>query len=356
MKIERFNRIKTITLFMIFTIVVGYFITIPTVTNANYDKSKASEVIKDIVYPVADKNPVQTSGYGSRWGKLHAGVDIAKNGDATGTPIVAVADGVIVEMGNEKQGVQGYGGYGGFVLIDHKNYYSFYAHQLNNPTKLKAGDKVKAGQKIGEIGNTGASTGAHLHFEFRFVGKGGGKMNSNTTVDPAPYMKKAKKLDKPSKDGISTGGDKEEKDDSKEEKKGFNKYKSPFIEKKAVMNKKGLKGTDVPMGAETTMKITQLSETFYDMSLKIAVYMVIAFFVYTSACVVWYFAVSFRNGYSSEKFAKIAGIPLVVNKESKLNLLGRWGLSLVIVIVFLAELYVPLMHAIYIGLYKIGIF
>lgn len=85
----------------------------------------------------------------------HAGIDIANR---TGTPIVAADAGYVVLAGRDTWG------YGNQVLIDHGNgYVTRYAHL--NTILVKAGDKVSKNQKIGTMGNTGRSTGPHLHFE-----------------------------------------------------------------------------------------------------------------------------------------------------------------------------------------------
>ena len=88
--------------------------------------------------------------------KLHKGMDFAAT---KGTPIKAAADGVVVLA-------QHAGGYGKYVLIKHKDGYSTgYAHLSRYHKGIKAGTKVKKGMLIGYVGNTGRSTGAHLHFE-----------------------------------------------------------------------------------------------------------------------------------------------------------------------------------------------
>ncbi len=96
-----------------------------------------------------------TSCFGPRWGRLHAGVDLAA---AHGTPIVAAGAGTVVSAGAN------FGGYGISVLIQHANgYLTHYAHM--SKTVVKPGDRVRAGQHIGDEGSTGHSTGPHLHFE-----------------------------------------------------------------------------------------------------------------------------------------------------------------------------------------------
>lgn len=76
-----------------------------------------------------------------------------------GQPVYAADSGVVISAGYSN-------GYGNNVLIDHKNgYYTRYAHL--NSLGVSTGDKVQAGQTIGEAGNTGNSTGPHLHFEIR---------------------------------------------------------------------------------------------------------------------------------------------------------------------------------------------
>jgi murein DD-endopeptidase MepM/ murein hydrolase activator NlpD len=97
-----------------------------------------------------------TSGFGHRWGRLHAGIDI---GAPTGAPIVAAKDGVVSYAGVM-------GGYGNIIVIDHGGGMTTrYAHQ----SRLGAGvgQSVSAGEQVGYIGSTGNSTGPHLHFEVR---------------------------------------------------------------------------------------------------------------------------------------------------------------------------------------------
>ena len=96
----------------------------------------------------------------------HPGVDIASRQSPT---IVASQGGTVITAGWNG------GGYGNYVIVDHGNgYETLYAHMLNNSIVVKAGDRVKQGQKLGIMGSTGRSTGPHLHFEVR---KSGGKNN-----------------------------------------------------------------------------------------------------------------------------------------------------------------------------------
>lgn len=98
-----------------------------------------------------------TSTFGPRWGTTHAGIDIAKRGIV---PVVAAAPGVVIQSKYSTS-------FGNVVIIKHningKTYSTLYAHLRNRP--VSAGQKVKQGQFLGNMGNTGDSTGQHLHFE-----------------------------------------------------------------------------------------------------------------------------------------------------------------------------------------------
>ncbi|QOV23475.1 peptidoglycan DD-metalloendopeptidase family protein [Anabaenopsis elenkinii CCIBt3563] len=115
---------------------------------------------------------VLTSGYGRRWGRMHRGIDIA---NATGTPIYAVADGVVETSGWNR------GGFGILVDIRHADgSLTRYAH--NNRTLVRVGQQVTQGQQIAEMGSTGFSTGPHIHFEIHPPGKG--------AIDPIALLPK----------------------------------------------------------------------------------------------------------------------------------------------------------------------
>lgn len=101
--------------------------------------------------------------------KRHQGVDYAA---PKGTPVLATANGSVGFIGKQN-------GYGKTVVVKHANSYStLYAHLSSWKSKIKPGTRVKQGQIIGFVGQTGAATAPHLHYEFRVNG---------THVDPLGY-------------------------------------------------------------------------------------------------------------------------------------------------------------------------
>lgn len=120
------------------------------------------------IQPVANKDLKRVaSGYGMRidpiYGtpRMHAGMDFTA---PTGTPVYATADGTVISVKSNT------GGYGMCIDIDHGyNVTTKYAHL--SKFLVKEGQKVVRGETIGEVGNTGKSTGPHLHYEVRLRGK-----------------------------------------------------------------------------------------------------------------------------------------------------------------------------------------
>ncbi|HZK01893.1 MAG TPA: M23 family metallopeptidase [Anaerovoracaceae bacterium] len=109
-----------------------------------------------LVYPTRGR---LTSRFGTRWGRKHNGIDLAA---ATGTKIYAADGGLVISAGWE--GALGY-----CVKIDHgQNRVTVYGHC--SKLHVKKGDRVYQNQHIANIGNTGRSTGPHLHFEVRIKG------------------------------------------------------------------------------------------------------------------------------------------------------------------------------------------
>ncbi len=121
-----------------------------------------------------------TSCYGSRWGTLHAGIDIAA---PIGTPVYTPVDGIVLEAGPAS-------GFGLAVAVQHSDgAITLYGHV--NQMFVSAGEVVAAGQQIAEVGNRGQSTGPHLHFEVHTGGLYADRGN------PVPWL---------SSRGISLGG------------------------------------------------------------------------------------------------------------------------------------------------------
>lgn len=112
---------------------------------------------------------------------IHNGIDLVGTG-YTLDYIVAHSDGTVVSAKKDyKVNVPNSRDYGNYVKIKHNNgMYTFYAHMKYNSVTVKVGDKVKKGQVIGYMGNTGHSFGAHLHFEVR-------DKNDNK-IDPTNYI------------------------------------------------------------------------------------------------------------------------------------------------------------------------
>lgn len=101
-----------------------------------------------------------TSGFGMRWGRMHNGTDFAA---PTGTPIYAPADGVVTFAGWAS-------GYGRLIKMQHAfGIETRYAHL--SQIRVDVGQRVSRGAQIGDIGNSGRSTGPHLHYEIRVGGR-----------------------------------------------------------------------------------------------------------------------------------------------------------------------------------------
>jgi len=116
-----------------------------------------------------------SSPYGMRNGRMHAGIDLVPGAGAT---IQAIADGT-VRIATESGGAYGVTAYVDHV-IDGKVVTSHYAHMQHGSLAVTAGQKVKVGDMIGKVGNTGRSYGAHLHFEIIING---------STVNPLVWMR-----------------------------------------------------------------------------------------------------------------------------------------------------------------------
>jgi murein DD-endopeptidase MepM/ murein hydrolase activator NlpD len=132
-------------------------------------RGRAAAGSSDYVLPAAGQ---VSSCFGWRWGALHAGVDLA---GPIGTPVYAAASGVVRRAGSATgfgQAVYVRGDDGAVTVYGHVNRYF-----------VVAGERVRAGEQIAEVGNRGQSTGPHLHFEVHPSGAMYGG-----AVDPVPWL------------------------------------------------------------------------------------------------------------------------------------------------------------------------
>jgi len=152
--------------------------------------AKQVQLPEEPVLPAEEQTPVQrdlglmesvspvmgvlTSGYGMRMhpifleNRMHDGIDLAAD---TGTPIRAFADGTVDYIGESNA-------YGMYLQLRHENgVTSFYAHC--SELCVQKGKKVKVGDVIAKVGNTGISTGPHLHLEIK---------KNGVRIDPLPYV------------------------------------------------------------------------------------------------------------------------------------------------------------------------
>ncbi|MCP3659177.1 MAG: peptidoglycan DD-metalloendopeptidase family protein [Bacteroidetes bacterium] len=138
--------------------------------NSYIKKQKNIEKSKPSIWPTSGGYISSVFGYRvhpvSGRTELHKGIDIANR---RGTPIIATADGVV-------KYANWLGGYGKLILIKHGYGYStLYGHL--SKILVKHGQKVKKGDRIGLMGNTGISTGSHLHYEIRYYNKSKNPLN-----------------------------------------------------------------------------------------------------------------------------------------------------------------------------------
>lgn len=128
--------------------------------------SASGKLLRNFSWPVTGRI---SSRFGERWGRMHYGLDIAV---PTGTPVRAAAAGRVTFSGMQ-------GGYGYLIKIDHGNgVETRYAH--NSRLVAKVGQTVKRGDIIAYSGNTGNSTGPHVHFEIR---------RNGVALDPLDFLR-----------------------------------------------------------------------------------------------------------------------------------------------------------------------
>jgi len=103
-----------------------------------------------------------SSRFGWRWSKFHEGLDLAA---PEGTPILAAHDGVVVLESDS------WGGYGKVIVLKGEGLMTVYAH--NSENRVTKGKRVRRGQEIARVGQTGDASGPHLHFETRILDENG---------------------------------------------------------------------------------------------------------------------------------------------------------------------------------------
>jgi len=131
-----------------------------------------------VQWPMPEGTYRLSSGYGIRWGVLHAGIDLAA---PIGTEYYAAMDGVVRRAGPAS-------GFGNWIVIDSQlgdlKVSTVYGHSRRQDLLVSEGDQVTAGQLIGRVGSEGQSTGPHLHFEVW----PGGRLDGGDSTDPEAWL------------------------------------------------------------------------------------------------------------------------------------------------------------------------
>jgi lipoprotein NlpD len=135
----------------------------------------------NLAWPVVGGGTL-SSGFGQRGDSFHDGIDISA---PLGTPVIAAQDGEVV-FSDELRG------YGNVIIIRHRDgYATVYAHNRSN--QVREGQRVRRGQVIGAVGDTGHTTGANLHFEVR---------QDNVARDPLPFLPATEQVTRPGPGGV----------------------------------------------------------------------------------------------------------------------------------------------------------
>jgi murein DD-endopeptidase MepM/ murein hydrolase activator NlpD len=133
-------------------------------------RARAADLVAEAhAWQLPLKNYVETSDFGWRWGRLHAGQDF---GTPVGTNLVSMSTGTVIFAGEES-------GYGTIVKIGYwDGTVSFYGHMSH--ASVSEGETLLPGEVVGQSGNSGHSTGPHLHLEMHPDG--------GTAVDPSIWL------------------------------------------------------------------------------------------------------------------------------------------------------------------------
>ena len=143
--------------------------------NKDYESQPAN--ISGLIWPLKKGSFWLSSKFGMRDGRMHKGIDLAA---PIGTPVYAASDGSVTYVGEEGE----ISGYGRIIFLLHDNgVRTVYAHL--DKQIVKEGQKVKKGEQIGNVGNTGRARGPHLHFEVRRFDQKTGRV---IAFDPLKYL------------------------------------------------------------------------------------------------------------------------------------------------------------------------
>jgi len=137
--------------------------------------TRSAQYVGKLRWPVGGEGGYISSRFGWRWLSFHEGIDISA---PEGTPIYAAHSGQIVYAGD------GIRGYGNLIVLKAEGLLTVYAH--NRLNRVRVGESVRQGERIGDVGQTGKSTGPHLHFETRIRDQSG----KNAAVDPLVFLRK----------------------------------------------------------------------------------------------------------------------------------------------------------------------
>jgi murein DD-endopeptidase MepM/ murein hydrolase activator NlpD len=132
----------------------------------------AQRYVGKLLWPVP--GGTYSSAFGRRWLSFHEGIDISA---PIGRPVYAAHDGVVVYSDDSLRG------YGNVVVVKGDGLLTVYGHNKKN--RVKVGRRVRRGEQIADVGQTGKSTGPHLHFETRVKNSQG----NNVAVDPLSFFK-----------------------------------------------------------------------------------------------------------------------------------------------------------------------
>lgn len=132
----------------------------------------AQRYVGKLLWPVP--GGTYSSAFGRRWLSFHEGIDISA---PIGRPVYAAHDGIVVYSDDSLRG------YGNVVVVKGDGLLTVYGH--NSKNRVRVGRKVRRGELIADVGQTGKSTGPHLHFETRVKNNQG----NNVAVDPLSFFK-----------------------------------------------------------------------------------------------------------------------------------------------------------------------